>query len=362
MSMKKYLSIFLALAVLAACQKEEPLLTGPVGGNGQEETGGNGGGDGSGSGDDSGNGDNGGENEGGDNGGSGNEGGDVIPPATTGYAWFELPAIVDENKDGKLDDGNELYYAHHLCAGGERSGGKTARNYTVCYSGVHHCPMWVAAPRHKMYVGKSGRNDSYRRDPYIPADIQYSSKSTGGGCNKGHMLGSAERTSSKPTNQQVFYYTNIAPQFSDTFNTGGAAWNSLEDHVDNLVCADTLYEVVGCYFEKYTDAYGKSCEPQTIFSAAGAMSHVRQCSTTPCSGPSPAQAANRCATAPQASCNAPHSCSGTMSRRATSHRHRISSPSRNWRNSPGSRTSGTSRMRRRPLSIKTNGFSNLSLQ
>ena len=86
MTMKKYLSIFLALAVLAACQKEEPLLTGPVGGNGQEETGGNGGGDGSGSGDDSGNGDNGGENEGGDNGGSGNEGGDVIPPATTGYA------------------------------------------------------------------------------------------------------------------------------------------------------------------------------------------------------------------------------------------------------------------------------------
>ena len=265
MSMKKYMSIFLALAVLAACQKEEPLLTGPVGGNGQEETGGNGGGDGSGSGDDSGNGDNGGENEGGDNGGEGNEGGDVIPPATTGYAWFELPAIVDENKDGKLDDGNELYYAHHLCAGGERSGGKTARNYTVCYSGVHHCPMWVAAPRHKMYVGSSGRNDSYRRDPCIPADIQYSSKSTGGGCNKGHMLGSAERTSSKPTNQQVFYYTNIAPQFSDTFNTGGAAWNSLEDHVDNLVCADTLYEVVGCYFEKYTDAYGKSCEPQTIF-------------------------------------------------------------------------------------------------
>ena len=243
MSMKKYMSIFLALAVLAACQKEEPLLTGPVGGNGQEETGGNGGGDGSGSGDDSGNGDNGGENEGGDNGGEGNEGADVIPPATTGYAWFELPAIVDENKDGKLDDGNELYYAHHLCAGGERSGGKTARNYTVCYSGVHHCPMWVAAPRHKMYVGKSGRNDSYRKDPYIPADIQYSSKSTGGGCNKGHMLGSAERTSSVATNKQVFYYTNIAPQFSDTFNNGGAAWNSLEDHVDNLVCADTLYEL-----------------------------------------------------------------------------------------------------------------------
>jgi DNA/RNA endonuclease G (NUC1) len=34
--------------------------------------------------------------------------------------------------------------------------------------------------------------------------------------------------------------------------------------VDELVCRDTLYEVVGCYFEKFTDAYGKSTEPVTI--------------------------------------------------------------------------------------------------
>lgn len=92
--MKRYLSIFLALAVLAACQTEEPLLTGPVGGNGQEETGGNGGGDNSGNGDE-GNGD-----EGGENGGGNEGGGDVIPPATTGYAWFELPVITDADKDG----------------------------------------------------------------------------------------------------------------------------------------------------------------------------------------------------------------------------------------------------------------------
>ncbi|MGM9741003.1 MAG: DNA/RNA non-specific endonuclease [Candidatus Cryptobacteroides sp.] len=244
--MKRYLSMFLALAVLAACQKEEPLLPGPSGDDEQEENNGNGNGD---------------------NSGNGNEGDnkeDVVPPATAGYAWFELPVITDADKNGKIDDGDELYYAYHLCAGGERSGGKTARNYTVCYSGVHHCPMWVAAPRHDMYVGGSGRTDAYQRDPDIPADIQYSSKSTGGGCNKGHMLGSAERTSSKPTNQQVFYYTNIAPQYSDTFNNGGAAWNALEEHVDGLVCADTLYEVVGCYFEKYTDAYNQTCDPKTI--------------------------------------------------------------------------------------------------
>ena len=78
------------------------------------------------------------------------------------------------------------------------------------------------------------------------------------------MLGSAERTASRTTNEQVFHYTNIAPQLSDGFNTGGGGWNLLEDYVDTQVCSDTLYEVVGCYFKKYTDGYGKTAEPATI--------------------------------------------------------------------------------------------------
>ena len=165
-----------------------------------------------------------------------------------------------------IDSNNKnLYYAHHMCAGGEKGpGGKQARNYTVCYSAEHHCPVWVAAPRHKMYSGSSGRNDSYKVDPSIPSNIQYNSKSTGGGCNKGHMLGSNERTSSVATNKQVFYYTNIAPQYSDTFNTGGGGWNTLEDWVDGQVCSDTLYVVIGTYFEKYTDRRGYTGSPATI--------------------------------------------------------------------------------------------------
>lgn len=190
-------------------------------------------------------------------------------PQSTGSqaGWFELPSM-DIQKSGNYmvsaSDGTR-YFAYHMCAGGEKGpDGKTARNYTVCYSGKYHCTLWVAAPRHEMYVGDSGRNDSYRADPDIPSDIQYSSKSTGGGCNKGHMLGSAERTSSVETNRQVFYYSNIAPQLSSGFNTGGGGWNILEDWVDTQVCKDTLYEVLGCYFEKFTDGYGHTVSPRTI--------------------------------------------------------------------------------------------------
>ena len=172
----------------------------------------------------------------------------------------------DSNNDGRDDNNSTYYYAHHICAGSEKNAQKNglARNYTVCYSSDYHCPMWVAAPRHTMYQSGASRTDAYGKDPKIPSDIQYNSKSTGGGCNKGHMLGSADRLSSTATNKQVFYYTNIAPQYSDTFNTGGGAWNNLEDHVDDLVCRDTLYVVIGCYFDTYTDKYGNTGKPKKI--------------------------------------------------------------------------------------------------
>ena len=181
-------------------------------------------------------------------------------------AWYELPVENDKDKNGIDDNNKTYYYAHHLCAGGEKNAQRngTARNYSVCFSSTHHCPVWVAAPRHSSYESGASRTDAYARDPEIPADIQYSSKSTGGGCNKGHMLGSAERLSTSATNKQVFYYSNIAPQYSDTFNTGGGAWNNLEDHIDDFVCRDTLYEVVGCYFEQYTDKYGNTGKPAKI--------------------------------------------------------------------------------------------------
>lgn len=196
----------------------------------------------------------------GGNGGDGGDGG-----STSSSTWFELPEIKDSDKDGIWDSDNSLHLAFHYCAGGETGpDGKTARNYSVCYSGEHHCPVWVAAPRHSMYEGSADRTNAYGLDPDIASEIQYKSKDTGGGCNKGHMLGSAERTSSTETNRQVFYYTNIAPQLSTGFNTGGGGWNLLEDYIDTQVVKDTLYEVVGCYFEKFTDGYGFTVNPTTI--------------------------------------------------------------------------------------------------
>lgn len=187
----------------------------------------------------------------------------VDPPhddVQTLHGWYELPVAHDADGNGVEDNDASLYYASHSFSMNSRE----YRNYTVCYSGDHHCPVWVAAPRHSVYSGSTKRSDAYKCDPDIPADIQYSSKSTGGGCNKGHMLGSAERTCCLSANQQVFYYANIAPQLSAGFNTGGGGWNLLEDYVDGQVCSDTLYIVIGCYFDQFTDGYGYTVSPKVI--------------------------------------------------------------------------------------------------
>lgn len=178
-----------------------------------------------------------------------------LPGGAWRTGWAELPAEDASNSD--------YYYGHHYCPDFS-AGSYQARNYTVCFSARHHCPVWVAAPRHSCYEGSSGRSDAYGADPQIPANLQYGSKSTGDGCNKGHMLGSAERTRSRAINQQVFYYSNIAPQYSSGFNTGGGGWNILEEYIDEQVCADTTYLVIGTYFDSFTDGYGISVSPKKI--------------------------------------------------------------------------------------------------
>ena len=189
------------------------------------------------------------------------------PPPSGIPVWTELPVMNPSHEGNYLvnaDDNTQYYSWHFTDLNGP--GGRKARNYTTCFSARYHCPVWVAAPRHSMYAQTNvSRTDAYKQDPNIPSDIQYKSKATGGGCNKGHMLGSAERLASRLTNEQVFYYSNIAPQLSSGFNTGGGGWNTIEDWVDDSVCSDTLFEVVGTYFEKFqSKGWGYTVEPATI--------------------------------------------------------------------------------------------------
>lgn len=169
----------------------------------------------------------------------------VDPSKPTGaryLGWAELP--VEASKPG------EYFHAYHLCPDVYVSGSGSAkrRNFSVCYSNELKSAVWVAAPMHTCYVGGSGRNEVYRSDPSISTSQPGKWK----GYTRGHMLGSGERTISQKTNEQVFYYSNIAPQLGQPyFNTGGGAWNTIEDWVDTQWKnnSDTTYQVIGGYWK-----------------------------------------------------------------------------------------------------------------
>ncbi len=176
------------------------------------------------------------------------------------YGWFELPVQTDADNNGIDDTNPDYYYSHTFRADASR-----IRNFSSCYSKGKIHPVWVAAPMHKCYLGSSGRNDSYRADPNIRCT--QSPKYTG--YTRGHMLGSSDRTVSVATNKQAFYYSNIGAQLSSGFNTGGGAWNNLEDRVDGYLCADTLYQVIGVVFQTWTDKYGRTTNAQTGSNSVG---------------------------------------------------------------------------------------------
>ncbi len=176
------------------------------------------------------------------------------------YGWPELPAQTDRDRNGIDDNNSDYYYSHTF-----RADAATVRNFSSCYSKSKIHPVWVAAPMHSSYLGGSGRNDSYRADP----NIKCTQSPKFNGYTRGHMVGSSDRTVSVATNKQAFYYSNIGAQLSSGFNTGGGAWNKLEEKVDTYLCADTLYQVIGCIFDTFTDKKGHTVYAETGTNSVG---------------------------------------------------------------------------------------------
>lgn len=160
--------------------------------------------------------------------------------------WAELPAAAERTG---------WYYAWHMTDVRTQTGAN-ARNYSVCYSREKMCAIWIAAPMHPFYAEKNtSRSDAYKNDPAIP----FEQPGKWDGYTRGHLLGSGERLVSRTTNEQVFYHSNIAPQLSTYFNTGGGAWNTLEEWVDTqwASSSDTTYQVIGCWWDP-------SAEPKIV--------------------------------------------------------------------------------------------------
>lgn len=140
------------------------------------------------------------------------------------------------------------------------------RNYSICYDTEKRVSRWVAYPMIRTYTTPGlGRPDPEPwgydpndQQPAIPTSAQLSGYFKG--YNRGHMIASADRYSTKQTNAMTYYSTNMMPQVGQ-FNS--PIWSELENDIRtnmNSMRLDTLYVVTGTVFgdgRTTTDSDGK---------------------------------------------------------------------------------------------------------
>lgn len=158
---------------------------------------------------------------------------------------------------------------------------KQVRNYSACYDIQRHNPLWVAFPMHKIWhEGGLTRPapDPWRPDPMMAESEQsiiyperwdewtYSTDAkwpegwdtqrwtrleNGAFPGRGHMLASSYRGAGSKSvlfemNVQTFYPTNVYPEYYKYPKMHGNIEKAL---YDNWACSDTVYVVVGCWYD-----------------------------------------------------------------------------------------------------------------
>jgi len=106
--------------------------------------------------------------------------------------------------------------------------------YVLSYNCAKGEANWVSWHLDASWLGSAQRQDNYRFDPAVPAgcyQVQGSDYS-GSGFDRGHVVPSADRTSSVADNSATFLMTNFLPQ-APANNQG--PWEELESYLRTLI-------------------------------------------------------------------------------------------------------------------------------
>ena len=144
--------------------------------------------------------------------------------------------------------------AIHTYSTGAPSNEETV-NYVVLYDGSKYAPVWTAHTMNTTYWPdkKVGRNEDWGSDPAISLTQQTGlDNASSVGYSRGHRVASNYRQTTVKQNKQTFYYSNQAPQWQNSFNSG--IWSTLEQKVADSTPSGTtmLYVVTGVLYEGST--------------------------------------------------------------------------------------------------------------
>jgi len=128
--------------------------------------------------------------------------------------------------------------------------------YVVSYNSGRKVPNWVSWELNTSYLGAIDRQDDFRPDDTLPANVPQASLAdyVGSGYDRGHMCPSADRTLTAASNSQTFYLTNMVPQAP---NNNRGPWANLEAECRNIVATGKeVFEIAGGTFSASSNKIG----------------------------------------------------------------------------------------------------------
>ena len=128
--------------------------------------------------------------------------------------------------------------------------------YVVSYNGGRKIPNWVSWELNTTYLGSTARQDDFRPDDTLPANVPQASLAdySGSGYDRGHMCPSADRNETVAANQQTFFLTNMVPQAA---NNNQGPWAVLENDLRAIArTGKELFIVSGGTFSASSNQVG----------------------------------------------------------------------------------------------------------
>ncbi len=155
----------------------------------------------------------------------------LLLPTFGGFTAKKLVvATVSEESRGvsEASGGSEVAYVTSAAANGFEIPARVGEHqvvthpgYTLSYNEEYEQADWVAytLDTYELNTKVTGRTENFREDPDIATQSAHLSDYKGSGYTRGHLLSSANRTSSVELNEATFLLSNISPMKS-RYNSG----------------------------------------------------------------------------------------------------------------------------------------------
>ncbi|HZJ67988.1 MAG TPA: DNA/RNA non-specific endonuclease [Kofleriaceae bacterium] len=128
--------------------------------------------------------------------------------------------------------------------------------YVLSYNSGRKVPNWVSWELNTSYLGSVARQDDFRPDDTLPANLPQAQLSdySGSGYDRGHMCPSADRTLTVTANSQTFFLSNMVPQAA---NNNQGPWAVMENDLRTIArSGKELFIISGGTFSSTSNTIG----------------------------------------------------------------------------------------------------------